>query len=168
MARLARIYQLTEIEMSVTGVLLKFCVVAVLIYTWRKMGSSWLIVTEPRQQIYQPLCLLLIRRTWSQKDKGASMHLFSPPSNAISFTPALLWCMSVCVCAYSQNTLLHNVPSIDLDSCWFRVLQGKWSTGYLLSGLGWFSELFVSASRHNWTLTSGQSESKGGETKSNA
>lgn len=99
MARLARIYQLTEIEMSVTGVLLKFCVVAVLIYTWRKMGSSWLIVTEPRQQIYQPLCLLLIRRTWSQKDKGASMHLFSPHQMPFRLHQRCCGaCLSVSVC----------------------------------------------------------------------
>lgn len=39
-ARLARIYQLTEIEMSVTGLLLEFCAVAVLIYTRREMGTS--------------------------------------------------------------------------------------------------------------------------------
>lgn len=43
MARLAQIYQLTEIEMSVTGVLLEFCVVAVLIYTWGEKNGEQLI-----------------------------------------------------------------------------------------------------------------------------
>lgn len=143
-----QIYQLTEIEMSVTGMLLKFCVVAILICRRIEMGPSWLIATEAQTQIYQQFCLLLPRHTWKQKDNGLLHICFLIKFH---FFGVRIFLVHFSLCLRSEH-VLYNVLGIDLDSYKYCILKGTWNTGCFVQWVRKVSRLFVSASKLNWTL----------------
>lgn len=96
------------------------------------------------------------------------MHLFFPHQMPFRLHQR---CCGACL---SASVPILKTPSFIMSqvliwtaagSVFFRESEAQ---GICSVGRDGFSELFVSASRLNWTLTSGRSESKGGETKSNA